>query len=130
MELFVLKILFAPMVPFVGHPERLATIGMACLVLSAVSFVAMRRGSWQLAGLGIVWTLIAAWEQYCTVNGFNIRIDLFILAPTILPLAIGTLYTAWQAFRSDLQKQFSLWALLVLTTLVCVALGAYAWLAS
>jgi hypothetical protein len=130
MELEVGRLLFAPMLPFVGHPERLAAIAVACLVLSAIAFLVTRRGSWALAGLGIVWALVAAWEQYCTVNGYNIRVDLFIIAPTILPLAIGTLYTAWQAFQGDLQKQFSLRALLISTTIVAVALGLGAWLTS
>jgi hypothetical protein len=130
MELDVGRLLFAPMFPFVGHPERLAAIAVTCLVLAAVAFLVTRRGSWPLAGLGIVWAALAAWEQYCTVNGYNIRIDLLIIAPTILPLAIGTLYTAWQAFQSELQKQFSLRALLVSTTLVAVALGVSAWLTS
>lgn len=130
MELEVGRLLFAPMLPFVGHPERLAAIAVSCLVLAAVAFLVTRRGSWSLVGLGIVWALVAGWEQYCTVNGFNIRVDLFIIAPTILPLAIGTLYTAWQAFQGDLQKQFSLQALLVSTTLVAVALGLAAWLGS
>ena len=130
MELEVGRLLFAPMLPFVGHPERLAAIAVACLVLAAVAFLVTRRGSWSLVGLGIVWALVAAWEQYCTVNGFNIRVDLMFIAPTILPLAIGTLYTAWQAFQGELQKQFSLRALLVSTTLVAVALGLSVWLAS
>lgn len=124
MELELLKLIFAPMIPFVGHPERLAVISVICLVLSAAAFLVTRRGSWRLARLGIVWAALAAWEQYCTQNGYNIRVDLSIIAPLILPLAIGTLYTIWQSFRRDLQTQFSMWALLVSTTLVAVALGA------
>lgn len=55
MELEVGRLLFAPMLPFVGHPERLAAIAVVCLVVAAIAFLVTRRGSWSLAGLGFVW---------------------------------------------------------------------------
>jgi hypothetical protein len=124
----VLKLLFAPMMPLVNHPERLAAIAVVCFLAAALAFLVKRHGGWPLVGLGVVWTLLAWWEHYCKEMGYNIRVDLFLIAPCILPLGIGSGYAIWKAFWKQLPAQFSLWALLMAMTLVAVALAVVGWL--
>ena len=74
--------------PFTWHAELAA----ACAVLFLIGFIVARvRGarSWPLLVLTCLWFAYAAWEHYCTVGKYNIRIDLLVLPWLLLIATIG-----------------------------------------
>jgi hypothetical protein len=91
-----LKVIFAPIQPFVWHPERIAVIAVI-FFLGYVVFRSSRRvhATWFLAA-ALGWAAFALWEWYCKAMRYNIRIDLFLIYPVLF---IVTLWCIIAAFR-------------------------------
>jgi hypothetical protein len=95
-----LKVLFAPIQPFVWHPERIAAVAAVFLV-GFLLFRSSRRihATWFLAA-ALGWGAFALWEWYCRTMKYNIRIDLFLIYPV---LAIATVWCIIAAFRKPVR---------------------------
>jgi len=83
-----MEIFFAPIQPFIMHPERIAWVAGFLFVASIFFYTAQRR-AWAVFITGIGWALFAIWESYCKERGYNIRVDLFVIVPVLYSL------TAW-----------------------------------
>jgi hypothetical protein len=130
-ELNFVKWFFAPIVPFVSHPERIAVVAALFVVAAALLTLRRRKFAWPLIIAGVAWGLFAAWERHCVRMGYDIRVDLMLLYPL---LAAITLFGLAGVFVSDprqftIRRRFSLRGLLIVTTLIALALGAIMWLA-
>ena len=71
--------------PFACHAELAAACAAFFLIGVIVAWVRRAR-SWPLLVLTCLWFAYAAWEHYCTVGKYNIRIDLLVL-PWLLLIA-------------------------------------------
>jgi len=121
-ELNFVKWFFAPIVPFVSHPERVAAVLLT---------LRRRKLAWPLIVAGVAWAVFAAWDQHCVKMGYDIRVDLFLIHPVLVAI---TLFGLAGLFVTDprqftIRRQFSLRGLLIVTTLVALALGMIMWLA-
>jgi uncharacterized membrane protein YidH (DUF202 family) len=97
--LTVCEILFAPLVPFVGHPVRCGVVAGIGLVLAAGLLLSRRRGGGLMIIGGVAWALLAAWERYCLVQGFDIRVDLMVLGPVMIAISIGMIVVIFRTIR-------------------------------
>ena len=79
---------FAPLTPFVSHPDRIAVVGAAFMVTAIYVGMAHRRLSWPSIAAGLCWLLFAAWERYCVVQGYDIRVDLVLIWPVLLSVTL------------------------------------------
>jgi hypothetical protein len=86
-----LKMFFAPIQPFVWHPERIAIV--ACILLLA--YLMLRRvGRFRPRPIlvsAVIWGAFALWEWYCKIQGYNIRIDLFLIYPVLIIVTVWSL---------------------------------------
>ncbi len=80
-----MEIFFAPILFFLIHPERITVLAALFFVASIGSSVAERR-AWPTAFAGAGWALYAMWELHCKKQGYNIRIDLILIAPVLFVL--------------------------------------------
>ena len=90
----VLKILFGPMQPLIGHPERAYVIAAAFAILAAVAIFADGgfRPRIHVFGLGTVllWVLFGLHEHQARQQGWNIRVDLLLFWPVLLVMSLGS----------------------------------------
>ena len=77
-----LKIVYAPFVPFVWHPERIAIVAG----IFFVAFIVTQRHfrAWPFLVAAIAWAVLVPWEYYCKVQEANIRVDLLLIWPLLL----------------------------------------------
>jgi hypothetical protein len=131
-EFDLMKWLFAPIVPFISHPERIAVVAALFIVAAALLTLRRRKIAWPLIVAGVAWALFAAWEQHCVQMGYSIRVDLMLIYPLLLATTLfglaGIFVSNPQQFT--IRRQFSLRALMIVSTLIALALGAIMWLAS
>ena len=127
-----MKWLFAPIVPFISHPERIAVVAALFIVAAALLTLRRRKIAWPPLVAGVAWGLFAAWEQHCVQMGYSIRVDLMLIYPLLLATTLfglaGIFVSNPQQFT--IRRQFSLRALMIVSTLIALALGAIMWLAS
>ena len=89
-------ILFAPIKPFVSHPERIAVVATVFLVMFLVLGFSRRSWPWPLLwGCGF-WSAYAIWEWIILVQEANIRVDLILIYPVLL---VVTLWSLWAGLR-------------------------------
>jgi hypothetical protein len=123
------RLLFAPVIPFVGHPERIMAVVAIWILAAALSSVWRKKTVWAPWFAGIVWALFAAWEWHCVRMGYNIRVDLFLVSPLLLAFTVfgivGLFVTDPQQF--SIRRRFSVRELLILMTCMALALGAVMW---
>jgi len=82
--------------PFIMHPERIALVAILLLVVS-ICFSTAQRRAWPTIIAGAGWAVFAMWEWYCKSRGYNIRIDLLVIAPVLYALtAWGLLSMFWR----------------------------------
>jgi len=80
---------------FENHPERMILAALGFLTLYIIGCVVFFlkgkkiRRLWPMLILVCVWFCWAVWESHCQNMGYNIRVDLLLLAPLILALSIG-----------------------------------------
>ena len=95
----VLQLLYSPIFPFVGHPERafLLAIGFALLWAAALS---CSRGSKLWIHVAMIpamlgWVLFGLNEYRAIAGGWNIRVDMIFSWP---PLCVLSIAAAWMAY--------------------------------
>lgn len=73
---------------FVGKPELiLAVSGIFFFAYFLIRLLGRKLPSmlaWPLLMPAIAWTLFAVWEMYCTLQQYNIRVDLFLIYPFLI----------------------------------------------
>jgi hypothetical protein len=128
-ELDFVKLFFAPVVPFISHPERIAVVAVTWFVAAALLTFWRMKFAWPSLITGVVWAVFAAWEGHCVRMGYDIRVDLFLINPLLIAF---TIFGVAGLFISDPQqltfrRQFSLRGLLILMTLIALLSGAVMW---
>jgi uncharacterized membrane protein YphA (DoxX/SURF4 family) len=83
------QFLLWPLQQLVWHPERIAVVAGLLLVLGVGVTIARGRVAWPLVVVSLAWFVFSGWEWYCKVREYNIRVDLMLIWPVLLPL------TAW-----------------------------------
>lgn len=114
--------LFVLLQPFIGHPGRIAVVAVVLAIVAGLLFFARRRAAWPITIAATMWALFAPWEWYCTVQRYNIRVDLLLIAPVLLVFTVGGAISAFLP-KSEGKGQFSLRALLITVTLWALVLG-------
>lgn len=94
-----LGLLFAPIKPFVAHPERIAAMATALIVIFGVLGLSRKRWPWPLLWATGLWTAFAIWEWIVSREA-NIRVDLFLIYPVLL---ITTVWALWSSLRNHRQ---------------------------
>jgi hypothetical protein len=125
------KYFFAPIVPFVWHPERAAIMAVGFVVALTTIWFLRKRFEWLILIAALAWSLFAFWEHNCKAHGYNIRVDLFLIYPILLAVTLlGIIAAVAPGFATrTTPKQFSMRSLMILVTLVALALGTIVWLA-
>jgi uncharacterized membrane protein YhfC len=90
---------FTPIKPFVAHPERIAAVSTALLVIFWVLGFVRKRWPWPLLGATALWAAFAIWEWIVSREA-NIRVDLFLIYPVLL---LTTLWALWSGLRPQRQ---------------------------
>jgi len=81
-----------PMELFLGKPGRILIVscgfflGYLIMCLYGRKLPSVR--CWPLLIPAIAWGLFAIWEWYCTVNKYDIRIDLFLIYPVLIIISV------------------------------------------
>ena len=83
------QFLIWPLQCLVWHPERIAMVAGLSLLVGVGVTIARRRVAWPLVVVSLAWFVFSGWEWYCRVREYNIRVDLMLVWPVLLPL------TAW-----------------------------------
>lgn len=99
-----LGLFFAPIKPFVAHPERIFAVATALLVMFGVLGYTRDRWPWLLLWATGLWTVFAIWEWLILVQSpeANIRVDLLLIYPVLL---FTTLWALWAGLRSRRPSQ-------------------------
>jgi hypothetical protein len=126
----ILKLLFAPFVPFIMHPERIAVVAVLWFIAAAVQTVWRKKLAWPLLVVSASWALFVAHESRMRI-GDNIRIDLILICPVLLSVTLwGIAETIVPGITTrSFKTRFSLRTLMIVVTVVALALGLIAWLA-
>ena len=90
---------FAPIKPFVAHPERIMAVATALLVIFGVLGLTRDRWPWPLMWATGFWAAFAIWEWF-VARAANIRVDLFLIYPVLL---MTTLWALWSSLRNHRQ---------------------------
>lgn len=85
----IVQFLLWPLQQLVWHPERIAVVAGLLLVVGVCATYARGRVAWPLVVVSLVWFVFSGWEWYCMVREYNIRVDLMLIWPVLVPL------TAW-----------------------------------
>lgn len=93
----VLRILFLPLTPFIGHPERAWLVaGLFAILLILLARVRPGR-LWRLLPIllaAFAWGGFGHLEQVAIAHGWNIRVDLLLITPILL---VVTTWASWAA---------------------------------
>ena len=130
-EDFVLKLFFAPIVPFVGHPGLIAAVAACWAVAATLSTVGRKKLFWPPLIACVSWGLFAVWEQHCVNMKYDIRVDLFLITPLLVTITLwGIVELARPGITSrPVRMHFRLRTLLIAITLLALAMGTVVWLA-
>jgi len=123
------RLLIAPVIPFLGHPERILAVAVLWLFAAAILSVWRKQVAWAPWLASLVWALFALWEWHCVRSGFTIRVDIFLVCPLLLAFTafgvVGLFVTEPRQFR--IRTQFSVRALLLLMTCMALTFGIANW---
>ncbi len=90
----IVKFLFLPIQPFVGHPGRIAMVsGVFIIWFFGVYLLNRKRMQfqhWSLLACAVGWMLFAMWEGHCNIKEYNVRVDLFVIYPFLMGLSVFT----------------------------------------
>ena len=89
-----MDLFYAPIQPFIMHPGRIALVA-GFLFVASIFFHATQRRAWPAFIAGIGWVLFAIWESYCNKQGYNIRVDLFVIVPVLYSLTVWGLLSVF-----------------------------------
>jgi hypothetical protein len=92
----LMSLFFAPIKPFVAHPERIIAVATALFVMFGVLGFSRGRWPWPLLWATGLWAAFAIWEWFISQEA-NIRVDLFVIYPVLL---IATIWALWSGLRS------------------------------
>lgn len=94
------QLLFAPLRPFIAHPERIAAVAMVFIVM--LLGLKYRRGywAWSLLWTVGVWAAFAVWEWVLLTQEANIRVDLLLIYPLLLGV---TIWGVWAGLLQTLK---------------------------
>ena len=95
-------IVFAPIKPFVAHPERVAMVATVLLIMYLVLGFARRFWSWPLLWTTGVWSAYAIWEWLLLNQGANIRVDLILIYPVLVTV---TIWGVWHGLRGKRKSE-------------------------
>ena len=100
----LIEVLFAPILPFVAHPGRIAAVAILFGVLFLVLGWRQHRWSWPLLWAAGAWATFALWEWSIWVQQeeANIRVDLLLIYPLLLGL---TLWALWRGSQSQERRR-------------------------
>jgi membrane-associated phospholipid phosphatase len=87
---------FAPIKPFVAHPERAAAVATALLIIFLTLGSVRQVWPWSLLWAAIIWAIYTIWEWIILLQEANIRVDLLLIYPMLL---VSTLWALWSTFR-------------------------------
>jgi len=99
----LLKILYAPIQPFVWHPERAVIMGFVFIGLLIIAVI-FNNGKikmklvWPLLLAFFSWLLFGVNEYIAYSNKSNIRIDLLFFGPLIMAISLFAMYTFIKEF--------------------------------
>jgi hypothetical protein len=107
MNVDLVNLIFLPIQPFVGHPERVAIVAALFFIAYALAFVRARKvhrpRAWPLLVPALLWTLFVPWEAYCKAGSYNIRVDLLVIWPILAIATLGGIATTL-ASRTEVRK--------------------------
>jgi CDP-diglyceride synthetase len=87
---------YTPIKPFVAHPERIAAVASALLIMFLVLGRSRRTWPWPLLWATGVWVAFALWEWVILLQEADIRVDLLLIYPVLL---VVTLWALWSGLR-------------------------------
>jgi hypothetical protein len=85
---------FAPANYFVWHPDRIAVVAAVLFGAAVLGFAVKRKLCVALVVASFCWLCFVPWEYYCTVQRYNIRVDLLVIWPVLLLVTVWGLITA------------------------------------
>ncbi len=94
---------YAPIKLFVAHPERIAAVASALLVMFLVLGRSRRVWPWPLLWATGFWAAFALWEWLILMQTpeANIRVDLLLIYPVLLGM---TLWALWGSLRAGMRS--------------------------
>ena len=95
------EILFAPILPFVDHPDRIAAVAILLWVMVLVLRAIRHYWSWPLLWVASCWTGFAIWEWLVLLQAANIRVDLMLIYPLLLGITIWGLWAGLRRRRES-----------------------------
>ncbi len=85
--------------PFFMHPELAVALALFLLVGFAIARICHVSSKWMLIA-SCLWFVYAAWEQFCTIGNYNIRVDLLVIPWVLCSVTVLALVaTGMQFFR-------------------------------
>jgi CDP-diglyceride synthetase len=99
----VTQIIFAPILPFVGHPDRIAVVATLFLVGFVALKIVRHVWSWPLLWTAGLWVAFAIWEWSILVQEANIRVDLILIYPILLGVTIWGLWAGVRSYKNRKQ---------------------------
>jgi hypothetical protein len=91
-----MSLFYSPIKPFVAHPERIAAVASALLVMFLVLGISRRTWPWPLLSATGCWAAFALWEWVILPQEADIRVDLLLIYPVLL---LVTFWALWSGFR-------------------------------
>ena len=81
------EIIFLPIVSLIGHPEKILLVGLIFLLLGRI-----RKDNWFSPSAAFIaavaWAVFAAWEYFCLIAGYKIRVDLLVIFPVVFVISM------------------------------------------
>ena len=97
------RIIFLPLQPFIGHPERAMWMAVVFLILPVVlgllrGFKPRRKLPILLASL--CWAGFSLWEAQAVSEKWNIRVELLLIGPVLLVVSTVAIVLAVHEFKA------------------------------
>lgn len=103
----IIRILFVPASPFIGHPERANLMAAGIAILLVVSVWQSRKFKALthilLLFTTILWVMFGLNEIQAQQNGWDIRVDLLFYWPVLLAISVAS---TWLGIRSIATRKF------------------------
>jgi hypothetical protein len=99
----IVQLFLWPLQQLVWHPERIAVVAGVLMLMAVCVSYARGHVAWPLVAVSVVWFVFAGWEWYCKLRDYNIRVDLLLIWPVLVPLtAWGLIAGAMKSKRGEL----------------------------
>jgi hypothetical protein len=97
------QIVFAPIIPFVGHPERISVVALMFWTLFWLLQARRRYWSWPLLWTAGFWTAFALWEWLVLLQEADIRVDLLLIYPILVGVTTWGLWAGLRPCRNRIK---------------------------